>query len=335
MTVIYALLIICVLIFFHELGHFMAAKACGVKVNEFAIGMGPKVLKKQKGETLYSVRAFPLGGFCAMEGEDEDSQDERAFNRKSVWKKAIIIVAGAAMNLIIAIILMIAVNYMNGVPTTTISQVEENSPAYTAGIQKGDKILSINDKKINSWDDVQAVKNAVNTRELNIKVQRKDTELNIKTTLKENDRNKIIGIVPVSEKNIVKAIANGPSATWNMAKSMYSGLYSLITGKVSAKELSGPVGIVYLINKGISRGFATVLYLTSLISLNLAIINMLPLPALDGGRLLMVIIRRLTGKAISSKVEGVIHAVGLGLLLLLTIYVTWNDIVRFIVPIFK
>lgn len=335
MTIIYALLIICVLIFFHELGHFMAAKACGVKVNEFAIGMGPKVLKKQKGETLYSVRAFPLGGFCAMEGEDEDSQDERAFNRKSVWKKAIIIVAGAAMNLIIAIILMIAVNYMNGVPTTTISQVEENSPAYTAGIQKGDKILSINDKKINSWDDVQAVKNAVNTRELNIKVQRKDTEFNIKTTLKENDRNKIIGIVPVSEKNIVKAIANGPSATWNMAKSMYSGLYSLITGKVSAKELSGPVGIVYLINKGISRGFATVLYLTSLISLNLAIINMLPLPALDGGRLLMVIIRRLTGKAISSKVEGVIHAVGLGLLLLLTIYVTWNDIVRFIVPIFK
>ena len=335
MTIIYALLIICVLIFFHELGHFMAAKACGVKVNEFAIGMGPKVLKKQKGETLYSVRAFPLGGFCAMEGEDEDSQDERAFNRKSVWKKAIIIVAGAAMNLIIAIILMIAVNYMNGVPTTTISQVEENSPAYTAGIQKGDKILSINDKKINSWDDVQAVKNAVNTRELNIKVQRKDTELNIKTTLKENDRNKIIGIVPVSEKNIVKAIANGPSATWNMAKSMYSGLYSLITGKVSAKELSGPVGIVYLINKGISRGFATVLYLTSLISLNLAIINMLPLPALDGGRLLMVIIRRLTGKVISSKVEGVIHAVGLGLLLLLTIYVTWNDIVRFIVPIFK
>ena len=335
MTIIYALLIICVLIFFHELGHFMAAKACGVKVNEFAIGMGPKVLKKQKGETLYSVRAFPLGGFCAMEGEDEDSQDERAFNRKSVWKKAIIIVAGAAMNLIIAIILMIAVNYMNGVPTTTISQVEENSPAYTAGIQKGDKILSINDKKINSWDDVQAVKNAVNTRELNIKVQRKDTELNIKTTLKENDRNKIIGIVPVSEKNIVKAIANGPSATWNMAKSMYSGLYSLITGKVSAKELSGPVGIVSLINKGISRGFATVLYLTSLISLNLAIINMLPLPALDGGRLLMVIIRRLTGKAISSKVEGVIHAVGLGLLLLLTIYVTWNDIVRFIVPIFK
>lgn len=335
MTIIYALLIICVLIFFHELGHFMAAKACGVKVNEFAIGMGPKVLKKQKGETLYSVRAFPLGGFCAMEGEDEDSQDERAFNRKSVWKKAIIIVAGAAMNLIIAIILMIAVNYMNGVPTTTISQVEENSPAYTAGIQKGDKILSINDKKINSWDDVQAVKNAVNTRELNIKVQRKDTELNIKTTLKENDRSKIIGIVPVSEKNIVKAIANGPSATWNMAKSMYSGLYSLITGKVSAKELSGPVGIVYLINKGISRGFATVLYLTSLISLNLAIINMLPLPALDGGRLLMVIIRRLTGKAISSKVEGVIHAVGLGLLLLLTIYVTWNDIVRFIVPIFK
>ena len=335
MTIIYALLIICVLIFFHELGHFMAAKACGVKVNEFAIGMGPKVLKKQKGETLYSVRAFPLGGFCAMEGEDEDSQDERAFNRKSVWKKAIIIVAGAAMNLIIAIILMIAVNYMNGVPTTTISQVEENSPAYTAGIQKGDKILSINDKKINSWDDLQSVKNAVNTRELNIKVQRKGTELNIKTTLKENDRNKIIGIVPVSEKNIVKAIANGPSATWNMAKSMYSGLYSLITGKVSAKELSGPVGIVYLINKGISRGFATVLYLTSLISLNLAIINMLPLPALDGGRLLMVIIRRLTGKAISSKVEGVIHAVGLGLLLLLTIYVTWNDIVRFIVPIFK
>lgn len=334
MTVIYALLMICVLIFFHELGHFMAAKACGVKVNEFAIGMGPKIFKKQKGETLYSVRAFPLGGFCAMEGEDEDSNDERAFNKKSVPKKALIIVAGATMNLIIAIVLIMVVNGIGGFKTATISKVLENSPAHVAGIKQGDKVLAINHEKINTWSDIQTAKSKSNTRELTIKINRDGKEHNLKAVL-SNSGDKTIGIEPQIEKNWGRAIVTAPSETWNMAKSMYQGLYGLITGKVSAKELSGPVGIVYMVNKTLSQGASVFLYLTALISLNLAVINMLPLPALDGGRLIMIFIRKLTGKAISDRVEGIIHGVGLGLLLLLTVYVTWNDIIKFILPIFK
>ena len=141
MTVIYAILIFCVLIFVHEFGHFAAAKACGIKVNEFAIGMGPAFFKKQKGETQYSLRIFPIGGFCAMEGEDEDSEDERAFNNKPAWQRAIVLAAGAFMNLVTAVVLMIIIACWSGQATTVIDQVLDDSPAYEAGIQAGDEIF--------------------------------------------------------------------------------------------------------------------------------------------------------------------------------------------------
>ena len=151
MTIIYAIIMFCLLIFIHELGHFMAAKACGVKVNEFALGMGPAIFKKQKGETLYALRAIPIGGYCAMEGEDEESEDARAFNNKPAWKKAIIVVAGAAMNLILCILFLIIIALYTGTVTTTIDQVTAGSPAEAAGIQSGDKIVAVDQKKTDDW----------------------------------------------------------------------------------------------------------------------------------------------------------------------------------------
>lgn len=335
MMIFYALLMICVLIFFHELGHFIAAKSVGVKVNEFAIGMGPKILKFQKGETLYSVRALPIGGFCAMEGEDEESDDERAFNNKKLWQKSIIIVAGAFMNLIIAIILMAVVNFSQGLPTVNVGEVKSGTPAYEAGILKGDKILSIDGKAVDSWDDFISKKAASKKDSAIIEVERGNKTKKIEAFYNEKDAQRILGISPSVEKTLIGSIANAPQKTWLMAKSMYQGLGSLITGKVSVNDLSGPVGIVYMVKKSLDTGGIMAVYLMALISLNLAIINMLPLPALDGGRLVMAVIRKFTGKVITDRVEGWIHAIGILLLLGLTVYVTYNDILKFILPIFR
>lgn len=335
MTIIYAIIMFCLLIFIHELGHFMAAKASGVKVNEFALGMGPALFKKQKGETLYALRAVPVGGYCAMEGEDEESQDERAFNNKPAWKKAIIVVAGAAMNLVLCVFLMMAISLYTGTMTTTIDEVSKDGPAAVAGIRSGDTILAIDGKTVESWSDIIESITAAENR-AHIDVERQGEKLSFTSDLATaEDGRQIIGIVPQREHNVLTAVKGGTVSTWNMTKLMGKTIGQLFTGKVSTKELTGPVGIVYTVNDTAKYGFVYLLYLTALISLNLAIVNMLPLPALDGGRLIFIIVRKITGKSITDEIEGKIHFAGLMLLFALMIYVTWNDILRFIVPIFN
>ncbi|MEG0291406.1 MAG: RIP metalloprotease RseP [Anaerovoracaceae bacterium] len=337
MTIIYAILMFCILIFIHELGHFAAAKACGVKVNEFALGMGPTIVSKQKGETKYSLRAIPIGGFCAMEGEDEESNDDRAFNNKKAWQKTIIVIAGSFMNVLLALILITIVVYNMGFPSTTIANVQKDSPAYHAGIQVGDKITSVNGTKINEWQELSVlIKKDADQKTVNLGINRDGKNLVINSELKKaQDGRMVMGVLADREKNIGKSIINGPKATLAMTKDMYGVLKKLVTGEVSTKELSGPVGIVYMVDKSAEQGFITVLYFMALISLNLGIVNMLPLPALDGGRLVFIIIRKITGQAITDEMEGRVHIAGMVLLLTLMLYVTWNDIFRFIVPVFK
>lgn len=335
MTAIYAILMFCVLIFVHELGHFIAAKASGVKVNQFALGMGPALFKFKRGETEYSLRLLPIGGFCAMEGEDEESEDSRAFNNKPAWKKTIIVVAGSFMNLVLAIILMTIVVYHIGTATTTVASLVEDSPAVEAGIMEGDRIVKIDGQEIEQWSDVSAAVGAASGDQVNLVVERNGREVELLSSLKEQDGRRMIGITPTLEKSVGSALINGPKVTWNMTKSMYDILKQLFTGQVSTKELTGPVGIIYMVGETSKAGMINFFYLMALISLNLAIINMLPIPALDGGRLLFIIVRKFTGKAITDEMEGKIQAAGLLLLFALMIYVTWNDIIRFIVPIFQ
>lgn len=336
MTVIYAVLMFCVLIFIHELGHFIAAKKCGIRVNQFALGMGPAIFKKKWGETEYSLRIFPVGGFCAMEGEDEDSGDPRAFNHKKPWQKAIVVCAGAAMNVILAIILMCIISCYIGTASTTVSSFVKGNHVQTAGMKKGDVITSIDGKKIREWNDVgTALEDKKKGDKVAVTVRRDGKNVDIDTALMENQGKAMLGISPVMVKDPGKSIARGITSTWGLTKSMYVIIKRLITGQVSTDQLSGPVGIVYMVNKSAEHGFIYFLYLMALISLNLGVFNMLPFPALDGGRLVFIIVRAFTGKKITDSVENKINFAGLMLLFGLMIYVTWNDVIRFIVPHFQ
>ena len=336
MTVIYAVLMFCVLIFIHELGHFIAAKKCGVKVNQFALGMGPAIFKKQKGETEYSLRIFPIGGFCAMEGEDTESEDSRAYNNKKPWQKALIAFAGPAMNVVLALVLMCIIMFVMGTASTKIDSFVDGSPAQAAGMKAGDEIVKINDVKISEWNDVgEALEGAKTGDKVSIVYKRDGKENTINTELMESEGRAMIGITPKLERHVGNALVSGAKTTFNMTTQMYTVIKQLFTGEVSTKELSGPVGIVYMVNQSASMGLFYFFYLMAVISLNLAIVNLLPLPALDGGRIVLIGIKKITGKAISDKTEGMINTVGLVLLLTLMVYVTWNDIIKFIVPIFN
>ena len=215
MTIIYAIIIFCVLIFVHEFGHFIAAKACGVKVNEFAIGMGPAFFKRQKGETQYSLRIFPIGGFCAMEGEDEDSEDERAFNNKPAWQRACVLAAGPLMNVVTAMLLLIIIATWSGQPTTTVNQVLDDSPAYEAGIQAGDTILSVDDKEIEEWNDLLTAVGQTSADTVSMEILRDDKTLTIESRVeydKEAQRNKV-GIAPAVTHNVIKGTVAGVKNT--------------------------------------------------------------------------------------------------------------------------
>lgn len=328
MTVIYAVILFVMLIFPHELGHFTVAKAVGVRVNEFAFGMGPAIFQRQKGETLYSIRLIPIGGYCAMEGENEESESSRAFNNKPVWAKISVLLAGAAMNVLIAILAMTLVMGYIGTATTTIDEVQTGTPAYEAGLLSEDKVLSVNGTPIEKWNDIAA---AIGSGEdkLSITVERNGEEKTFEMTPeKTEDGRYIIGVTSKVSHNALTAVSNGAKGTWSMTKGMFSALAQLVSGEVSTDELSGPVGIVSLVSETKNYGMIYFGYLVALISLNLALMNMLPLPALDGGRIIFVIIRKITGKMISDNLEGKIHGAGMILLFGFMIFVTWNDITR-------
>ena len=328
-TAILAIILFCVMIFPHELGHYIAAKRLGVKVNEFAFGMGPVIWKKQKGETLHSIRLFPIGGFCSMEGEDEDSDEPRAFNNKKPWQKIIILAAGSFMNVLCAILIMSIVVGVLGFTTTTIDTVSEGSPAETEGIMAGDEITAIDGQPIEAWTDVSAAIASAEGGQIIMTVQRDGRTLEAAVTPEQTqDGAYLIGITSRVSHNPFRAVAEGAKSTWNITVSMFQTLSQLFTGQLGADSLSGPVGMVQMVSQTTQYGWWYYGFLTALICINLAIINMLPLPALDGGRIIFVIISMITGRPVSQKVEGTVHFVGIMLLFGLMAYVTFNDITR-------
>ncbi|ASS40895.1 RIP metalloprotease RseP [Eubacterium minutum ATCC 700079] len=327
LTVILGILLFLFLIFPHELGHFLMARAVGVKVNEFAFGMGPAIWKKQGKETLYSVRLLPVGGYCAMEGEDKDSDDERAFNKKSPGAKILVLAAGAAMNVLIAVVVMSGIMFATGEATNVINKVVKDSPAAAAGIEHGDRIVDAGGKKIGNWYDFHESMRG-QKKPFKLTVERKGERKTFSVTPKEEKGRYVIGVSAVVEKNLFKSVARGAKSTWILTGRMYAGLKDLVTGKVAVKEVTGPVGMIGLVHQTTSRGLTPFFYLLVFISLNLAIFNLLPFPALDGGRIIFVIIRMVTGKAITDRQENMVHGAGMILLLTLMVFATWNDLVR-------
>lgn len=329
MVAIYAILLFLMMIIPHELGHFAVAKAVGVQVNEFSIGMGPKIWNKQRGETKYSLRLLPIGGFCAMEGENEESDNPRAFNNKSPIAKIAVLIAGATMNIITAWLILVILAFAYGTASTTIDAVREGSPAAEAGILSGDQIVSIDGKQTNDWNKVvEGIKSSDNT--LSVEILRDSKKQVIDVHPEEQEGQKIIGITSRLTRNPASAIESGTFATYEMGKSMLNAFKGLVTGGISTKDIAGPVGMVSMVGQTSKLGIQYVAAFVALVSLNLAIINLLPLPALDGGRIVFVLIRLITGRMISDRTEGIIHAVGMGLLLLLAVIVTMNDVGKLI-----
>ncbi|NLP29876.1 MAG: RIP metalloprotease RseP [Clostridiales bacterium] len=331
LTIIYAIIIFCLLIFVHEFGHFIAAKAVGVRVNEFSLGMGPGLIHFGRGETKYSLRALPIGGYVNLEGEEEESNDPRSFNRKAPWQKAIVVVAGSAMNLITTIAIIAIIVLALGFTTNIIGEVAEGYPSELAGLKPGDEIIKINNTEISSWNDVISTLSESTGETVDVVVIRDGETISLTSGVTTDEMGRrIIGITSKIEHSVWKSLKAGVASTWSLAKEMVSYLGLLFKGEGSMDDLVGPVGIVSIINDQAKLGIIYIANLAALISLNLAIVNMLPFPALDGGKLLFLVIRLFTGKVISDEIEAKIHFAGILILFGLMIYLVIQDVDRFI-----
>lgn len=329
MSIIYSLFVFLIVILVHEFGHFIVAKLNNIRVNEFSIGMGPKLLSKQGEETFYTLRALPIGGYVALEGEDDESDDPRSFNRAHPLKRIAVLFAGAFMNFLLAIILFSFIFLIVGSPSdsTVIGDIMENSPAVESSLEVGDRIINIDNNPIESWNDISKVINESKKDELIIEFERNGETLNTTINPVNDGGNYIIGITPVYEKNIGSAISSAFTNTKTVILQVYEFIGNLITGQANISGLSGPVGIVRMIGSSSQQGIFTLLTLAAIISANLGAFNLLPFPALDGGTIYITFIEMIIGKEVPDKVKIGLNVVGLSLLLGLILYVTvFNDI---------
>lgn len=333
MTIIAAIFLFGFIVFIHELGHFLFAKKAGVKIDEFAIGMGPKIFSKEKDNIVYSIRALPIGGFVAMEGESEDSNDPNAFGEKTILQRASILFAGPFFNIILTIILFIPVFFSMGVVSNEniIGTIQENSPAYEAGLLENDKILKIDNKDINSWEDVTNTLSTKNS-EVSLIIERDNTQKEIKVTPKQNEDGRfLIGIVPTYEKSFMTAITSAFTVTFDMIKEMLTFLGQLVTGTLPDEmkdSVAGPVGVISIVSDAASMGIINLIYVGAVISLNLGVMNLLPIPALDGGRLFFLGIEAIRGKKMDPNKEIMINNIGFMVLMAFMLFVTFKDISR-------
>lgn len=336
MQVIIAIIVFGVIIAIHEFGHFAVAKLCNIRVNEFAIGMGPALIKRRKGETLYAVRAIPIGGYVKMEGEDESSDDDRAFNNKPVYQRILVVVAGAVMNLLLGfIIILIATLMSKGISTTVIANFNENATSQESGLQVDDKILKINGRRV--FVDADIVFELLNDEDgitqmvverSGEKIQLNDVKFDIE---KNEDGTQSINfdfMVYGQEKTFTNVMKFTANKTVSTARIIWITLTDLIKGKYGINDLSGPIGVVDAIGQASSMGLVELLALASFITINVGIFNLLPIPALDGGRIVFLIIEGIRRKPIKPEYEGYVHFIGLALLLILMLVVSVSDIVK-------
>ena len=337
MSILIAVLLFGFMIFFHELGHFATAKWAGVRVNEFAIGMGPKIISKTVGETAYSLRLLPIGGFVAMEGEDDESDDERRFMNCPVWKRIIITSAGAIMNLILGFaVIFVLTCGQSLVGTTTVASFTEGSSSANY-LQINDKILAVNDEK--SGCDYDIVYSLIRDTDgvVSMDVLRDGEKIRIDEVVFETQEiggmNSIILDFSIygEEPNIFGRIGYSLRWTWSLVKLVWHSLGDIISGEFGISQLSGPIGVTESISSAVkTTDYKSILLILAVVTVNLGVFNLLPLPALDGGRIFFMIIELFRGKPINQKVEGIIHTTGMALLFLLMIIVAYNDIARLI-----
>lgn len=388
MTAIVTIIIFLVLISLHEFGHFVMSKLSGVRVIEFSIGMGPAILKKQGAETLYSLRIFPVGGYCKLEGEDEKTDDPKAFCNQKLYKRFLVVCAGAILNVILGFVLFVVITLaephpegvQNRINLPVVDTVIENSYLAQSGIQSGDRIVEINGHKIYFYNDISLYTDKFdeNTQaRITVKRDKKKytydvmpsisettyrygensvevttsingiketniyeyTEQNIEEAKKvvgqtANEKRLIIGFTPKSEPvGINNIFTYAFHYTGFIVRMVYRAFWDMLTGAVGFDQVSGPVGIVSAVNTAVNTGsykWINILYLTAILTINLGVFNLLPLPALDGGRLFFMLIELVRRKPVPAEKEGMVHAIGLILLLCLTVVISFSDIIKLI-----
>lgn len=343
MTLIYFILILGIIVLVHEFGHFIFAKMFGVHVYEFSIGMGPKIWgsKPKKGGTVYNIRAIPIGGYVQLAGEEVDDdtsipKEEKLYN-KPIWQRFLIMFFGAGNNFILAFIILFLIGLFTGSPNMdpVITKVEENYPMYEAGIRTNDEIISVNGNKVSTIDDVKVYMTLASSgEEVSFIIKRDGKEQEYKVTpQKEEIDGKTsykFGIVfeVTKEDGFLNAIKYAFIKIGALIKQMFIVIGSLFTGKLGLNSLSGPVGIYSIVGETASTGFVNILNLIALLSVNVGFLNLIPFPAFDGGRLLFLVIEKIKGSPVSPKIENAIHSVGFILLMLLLIYITFNDVIN-------
>ena len=344
MHIIIAILIFGFIIIFHELGHFSVAKACNVRVNEFTLGLGPTLVSFGKGETKYCLKLLPFGGSCVMEGEDSESDDDRAFNKKPLWQRFLIVFAGPFFNFLLAFILSLIMIGSAGYYSPTIGQVTAGYPAEEAGLAAGDEIVSINGYPIHFYNEISIYTFFHKKKSYDVRYRHDGEVKETKLTPKYDKKLKryLLGVVGSSDRTHPGVFRTVQYSFYEIKYQIYvviQSLKELVLGHVTINDMSGPVGIVKTIGDTYKSSLVDGAYyvvmnminIAILLTANLGVMNLLPFPALDGGRLLIFIIEGISRRKIPEKVEGYINAVGFIILMALMVLIMGNDIRRIIV----
>jgi len=357
MKYIIAILIFGIIIFVHELGHFIAAKLCKVKVHKFAVGMGPKLIGKQLGETEYSLRLLPLGGFCAMEGEETDaiskkelgddavSSSERSITNKPIWQRFIIFFAGPFMNIILGFVVAVVMTLMStAVPSTevkafhTASDGVISAQSYDCGLREGDVITELNGMSVLTPSDLSYQLGSIENGKHKVVVEREGKKLTLENVIFYDDStgSKADFYIKGLKKTPVNIVGYSLKNTVSTTRLVWLSLTDLVKGKYGLDDMSGPVGVVDAIGDAAESGetlkesVLSILNLTLIISVNLGIMNLLPIPGLDGGRILLLVIEAIRRKPLKPEHEGIVNLIGLGLIMILIVVITFNDILKLI-----
>ncbi|MGI6452082.1 MAG: RIP metalloprotease RseP [Syntrophomonadaceae bacterium] len=339
MTVLIALVIIAAIILVHEVGHFIAAKRIGIPVHEFSLGMGYKLFSTTKNGTEYSLRLIPIGGFVRMAGEDlGDLDDPNGFSKRTPLEKIRVAFAGPFMNLALALFIFIYTYAFIGIPSISdepvIGSLVEGKPAGIVGLKPGDRIINIDGKTISYWSDITREIMSSGGKELAVTVARGAETIQYRITPEVDSSGVpaigIMGTINYEKQGIINSIKTGFIQTYQLTVMMLGGLWMIISGGASAADLAGPVGIAQLVGEAAQGGAVFLLSFTAFLSINLGIINLLPIPALDGSRIVFAVVEAIRRKPLEPEKEGFIHWVGFLFLMMIIIIVTYNDIVRLI-----
>lgn len=334
MYIIMAILGFSLLIIVHELGHFILAKLNGIKVEEFSIGMGPEILSRKGKETQYSLRLFPIGGYVKMLGEEEDSDDERSFSNKSPLRRISVILAGAIMNIIFALVVFAFIFSKTGFVLPIVSDIVQNTPAAEAGLQKGDQIIKIDGSRVFTNTDVAMGIQLSKGETIDLLIDRNGERINLDVTpkiVKEgNSETYQIGFyyTPLESPTITQTLKHTVNQTISLVTQTYKSLKLMVTGGVNFKtDVGGPVTIIKMSGEAAKNGAMNLFYFLAFISINLAVFNLLPFPALDGGWAVILLIELISRKKVPDKIVGALNYVGFMILIGFMILVTIKDII--------